>query len=148
MGCPFCDIAAGRGPASIIYQDDAVMAFMTLRPFAAGECTVIPREHIDHFTDVPDDVAQRIMLVAQRIGRRLRAVFSPQRVGMVVHGYGVPHAHLILVPQNGPYDITSAHYAYIEDDRIAFGMKNVPFTPRATLDEHARLLSDIAVETP
>ena len=143
MACPFCEIVTGRGPASVIYQDDAVMAFMTLRPFAAGECTIIPREHIDHFTDVPDDVAQRIMGLAQRIGRRIRSVFSPQRVGMVVHGYGVPHAHLILVPQNGPFDITSAQYAYIEDGKVAFGMKHIPFTPRPTLDEHARLLSDL-----
>ena len=143
MTCPFCEIVAGRGPASIIYQDDRVIAFMTLRPFAAGECTVIPREHIDHFTDVPDDLAQHIMLVGQRIGRRLREVFSPQRVGMVVHGYGVPHAHFILVPQNGPFDITSAHYAYIEDGQVAFGMKHILFAERSVLDQHARLLSGI-----
>lgn len=148
MTCPFCAIVAGHAPASVVYQDDTILAFMTLRPFAAGECTVIPREHIDHFTDVPDAVAQRIMLLAQHIGRRLRTVFAPQRVGMVVHGYGVPHAHLILVPQNGPYDITSAHYAYIDDGRVAFGMKNVPFVPRATLDEHARLLSEIHLAAP
>jgi len=84
---------------------------------------------------------QRIMLVAQRIGRRMRIVFSPQRVGMVVHGYGVPHAHLILVPQHGPYDITSARYGEIENGRIVFSMKNIPFASRNTLDEHARLLA-------
>jgi histidine triad (HIT) family protein len=93
MVCPFCEIVAGQGAASVVYQDDALMAFMTLRPFAPGECTVIPREHIDHFTDVSDELAQRIIFVAQQIGRRMRIVFSPQRVGMVVHGYGVPHAH-------------------------------------------------------
>jgi histidine triad (HIT) family protein len=131
----------GHGAASIIHQDDALMAFMTLRPFAPGECTIIPRRHIDHFTDVPDDLAQRIMLVAQRIGRQMRTLFGPQRVGMVVHGYGVPHAHLILVPQHGPHDITSARYANIENGRIVFTMKNIPFAARTTLDEHARLLS-------
>jgi histidine triad (HIT) family protein len=141
VSCPFCDIVAGQGPASVIYQDDAIMAFMTLRPFAPGECTVIPRQHIDHFTDVPDDLSERIMVVAQRIGRRIRTVFSPERVGMVVHGYGVPHAHLIVVPQHGPFDITSARYAYIDNGQIAFGMKNIPVAPRSALDEHARLLS-------
>src|SRR4051812_22978095 len=142
MSCPFCEIIAGRGPVSMIYEDDLVLAFMTLRPFAAGECTVIPREHIDHFTDVSDDVAVHIMRVAQRIGRRMREVFKPERVGMVIHGYGVPHAHLILVPQNAPHDITSERYAQIENGRIVFSLKNVPFTARATLDEHARLLAD------
>lgn len=148
LACPFCEIVVGRGPASIIYQDDVIMAFMTLQPFSPGECTIIPREHIDHFTDLPDAIAQRIMLAAQRIGRRLRTVFSPERVGMVVHGYGVPHAHLILIPQNDPYDITSARYSYIEDGRVAFGMKHIPVAPRQLLDEHARQLSDHSTGLP
>src|SRR5205085_6577806 len=126
-------------------QDDGIMAFMTLRPFAPGECLVIPRRHVDHFTDLDDGTATRIILMAQRIGRRMREVFRPERVGMVVHGYGVPHAHLILVPQHGPHDITSARYAHLEDGRIVFSMKDVPLAARATLDEHARLLADVSV---
>jgi histidine triad (HIT) family protein len=142
MPCPFCEIVAGRAPVSTIYEDDVIMALMTIQPFAAGECMVIPRAHVDHFTDLDDDVAQRIIVAAQRIGRRMRAVFAPQRVGMVVHGYGVPHAHLILVPQNDPYDITSARFAQLDGDRIVFSLKHIPFAERATLDEHARLLSE------
>ena len=37
------------------------MAFMTLRPFAPGECLVIPRRHVDHFTDLDDGTATRII---------------------------------------------------------------------------------------
>ena len=145
MACPFCEIVAGRAPVSLIYADAAILAFMTLQPFAAGECTVIPRAHIDHFTDLDDETAKQIMVAAQRIGRRMRAVFEPDRVGMVVHGYGVPHAHLVLVPQHGPYDITSARYAHLEDGRITFSMKNIPMANRSTLDQHARLLADSSV---
>jgi len=140
MSCPFCEIVAKRAPARVIYQDDAIVAFMTLRSFAAGECTIIPIAHIDHFSDVPDDIAQRIIVAAQRISRRMRTVFAQERVGMIVHGYGVQHAHLILVPQNGPNDITSVHYVSIEDGAIRISLKNIPFTPREVLDEHARLL--------
>jgi histidine triad (HIT) family protein len=139
--CVFCEIIGGRSPASLIVEDDLVLAFMTLRPFAAGECTVIPRAHIDHFTDIEDPVAAHIIVVAQRIARRMRKVFQPQRVGMVVHGYGIAHAHLVLVPQNGPHDITSSHYARIEDDRIVFSMKHIPFAERQVLDAHAKLLA-------
>jgi len=146
MACPFCEIVAGRAPVSLIFADETILAFMTLRPFAPGECTVIPRAHIDHFTDLDDETAQRIMVAAQRIGRRMRAVFAPERVGMVVHGYGVPHAHLVLVPQHGPSDITSARYAHIEDGSITFTMKNIPFADRSTLDQHARLLADPSVQ--
>ena len=141
MSCVFCEIIAGRSPASVVYRDETVIAFMTIRPFAPGEFTVIPIAHVDHFTDVDDETSQRIMVIAQRFGRRMRELFRPERVGMIVHGYGVPHAHLVIVPQHGLHDITSARFAQIEDGRIVFTMKHIPPTERRTLDEHARLLA-------
>ncbi len=141
MACVFCAIIEGTAPASVIYRDDLVVAFMTIHPSSPGECTVIPLAHVDHFTDVEDDTAERIMRVAQRIGRRMRQVFHPERVGMVVHGYGVAHAHLILVPQHGPYDITSARFAQIQNGEVVFTVQHIVTPERHVLDEHARLLS-------
>jgi histidine triad (HIT) family protein len=141
MSCVFCEIVAGRAPASLIHEDDVLAAFMGIQPTAPGECLVIPKAHVDHFTDVPDDVAARIMVVAQRIGRRMRAVFRPQRVGYVVHGYGVPHAHLIVVPQHGPFHLTSDRFARVVDGRVVFDLANVPLADRATLDAQARELA-------
>lgn len=116
------------------------MALMVLHPTSPGECLVIPRFHVDHFTDLDDATAQSIIVVAQKIGRRMRDIFKPQRVGMVVHGFGVRHAHLVVVPLEHPDDITSGRYAYIEGGKIIFGLRNIPEVARATLDEHARLL--------
>lgn len=98
---------------------------MTLRPTAPGECLVIPKAHIDHFTDIPDEVAQRIMVVAQRIGRRMRSAFPLERVGFLAHGYGVAHAHLIIVPQPGPHHLTSDRFARIVDGRVAFSARSL-----------------------
>jgi histidine triad (HIT) family protein len=139
--CIFCDIVAERAPASFVYRDELVSAFMTLQPTAPGECLVIPNVHVDHFIDLPDDLATHTMMVAQRIGRRMRAVFPLQRVGYLVHGYGVAHAHLIIVPQQGPHHLTSDRFAYIVDGQIVFDMSRVPKADRETLDNHARLLS-------
>lgn len=139
--CPFCEIVAGRAPASIVYEDDAIAAFMTIQPTAPGECLVIPKRHIDHFTDVPDDLAERIIVAAQRIGRRMRAVFQPERIGYLVHGYGVAHAHLILVAQRGAHHLTSDRFAFVRGGRVAFDLRRIPIADRATLDEHARLLA-------
>lgn len=139
--CIFCDIVAGRAQASVIYQDDIILAFMGIQPTAPGECIIIPKTHVDHFTDVPEDVAAQIIVVARRIGRRILSVFKPERVGYLVHGYGVAHAHLILVPQHGPHHLTSDRFARIEDGRIIFDMENIPFADRASLDEHARALA-------
>ena len=147
MACVFCAIIEGTAPASIIYRDELVIAFMTIHPSSPGECTVIPLAHVDHFTDVEDKTAERIMLVAQHIGRRMREVFQPERVGMVVHGYGVAHAHLVLVPQHGPNDITSARFARIENGQVVFTVQHIATPERRVLDEHSRLLSGVEVPT-
>ena len=142
MTCIFCEIVAGRSPASVVYDDETVTAFMALQPTAPGECLVIPKAHVDHFTDLSDDLARHIIEVAQKIGRRMRTVFMPDRVGLLVHGYGVGHAHMIIVPQRGPYHLTSDRFARIENGEIVFDLTRVPVASRSTLDEHARLLAE------
>lgn len=144
MPCIFCEIVAGRAPASFIYRDDLVSAFMTIQPTAPGECLIIPNEHVDHFTDVPDATATHIMAVAQRIGRRMRETFSLERVGYLVHGYGVAHAHFIIVPQQGLHHLTSDRFVRVTDGRVVFDQSLVPLPDRQTLDEHARRLTSDA----
>jgi histidine triad (HIT) family protein len=143
--CIFCEIVAERAPASFVYRDELVSAFMTLRPTAPGECLVIPNSHVDQFTDVPDHIARHIMTVAQAIGRRMRTAFPLERVGYLVHGYGVAHAHFIIVPQQGPHHLTSDRFARALDGRVVFNLNDVPVADRVTLDAHARLLSQTAL---
>jgi histidine triad (HIT) family protein len=138
--CVFCGIVAKREPASVIFEDDLVLGFMDIRPVRPGACLIVPKEHVDHFTDLPRDVAQRILDTGLRIGRRMREVFKPQRVGMVVHGFGVAHAHLVLVPQEDPFDITSRHFAFVKEGRVAFEAARVPLADRKQLDAHAERL--------
>jgi histidine triad (HIT) family protein len=142
MMCIFCEIVAERSPASFVYRDALVSAFMTLQPTAPGECLVIPNAHVDHFCDLPESVAAHIMTVAQRIGRRVRDVFPLQRVGYLVHGYGIAHAHFIIVPQQGPHHLTSDRFARIVDGQVVFDLSRVPVADRRTLDAHARLLAE------
>ena len=139
--CVFCKIVAGEEPASVVYKDERVVAFMNTRPIRPGEFMVIPREHVDHFCDLADDLACHILVQAQRLSRNLRERLKPQRVGLVVHGYGVAHAHLVVVPQHGPDDITSARLAYREGGQIKFGVKHLKESPREELDRLARLLA-------
>jgi len=139
--CKFCSIVEGSEPASVVYENESIMAVMSIQPTRPGECLIIPREHIDHFTDLNDHLASQLIIAALRIGRRVSEQFHPLRVGMVVHGFGVPHAHLIIVPQHDPNDITSARFASIEDGKIVFDLRNIPRPDRSVLDEHARMLS-------
>src|SRR5918911_2987270 len=118
--CIFCKIVGHTAEASIIYEDDRIMAFMNIRPVNPGEFLIIPKEHIDHFCDVSDDLSCHIIVHTQRLSRNLRERLQPRRVGLVVHGWGVPHAHLIVVPLHDSTDIVSAKYGYIEGNQIKY----------------------------
>jgi histidine triad (HIT) family protein len=143
--CVFCRIVAGNLPASIIWQDEEAMALMNLRAVNKGECMVIPKEHIDHFTSIPDPLAAKILLVAQRIGWKIMRLYQPERIGYVVHGYGVPHAHFLIVPQNDPNDITSRRFIRVVDGKIEFTEQHLPLIAREELD---RLAAELAIDDP
>ena len=143
--CVFCRIVAGNSEASIIWQDEDAMALMSLRGVNKGDCMLIPKEHIEHFSSIPDPLAAKMLLVAQRIGRRILELYRPQRIGYVVHGYGVPHAHLLIVPQNHPNDITSRKFMRVVDGEIEFTERILPPIPREELD---RMAAELAIENP
>lgn len=44
--CIFCDIVAGKACASVVYEDDIVIAIMTIAPVNPGHVMVIPKNHI------------------------------------------------------------------------------------------------------
>ena len=138
--CVFCAIRDGAEPASVVYEDDVLLAFMDIRPVRPGQLLVVPRRHIDHFDDLPDDLAAAAFVVGLRLSRVLRRVLVPRRVGLIVHGFGVPHAHLVVVPLEHPWDITAAQFASIEGGRIVFRWETVPLADRDDLEAVANTL--------
>jgi len=139
--CIFCEIVHRRADASVVYEDEQIMAFMTIRAINPGEFLVIPKVHVDHFCDISDDLSCHIILHAQRLSRNLRERLKPDRVGLVVHGYGVAHAHLVVVPLHESSDIVSSKHVHVEHGEVKYSDKLVPETPRAELNRLARILS-------
>jgi histidine triad (HIT) family protein len=141
INCVFCAILRGTEPVSRVYEDDHLLAFMDIRPVRAGQLLIVPRQHTDHFCDLPDELAMRVLQLGQRLARVLRESLQPQRVGMIVHGFGVPHAHLIVLPLQHVWDITSSANACLEGDAVKFRWEQVPLAPRAELDALAAQLA-------
>ncbi len=105
--CTFCLIAAHRADAVIVFEAPDVVAFMDARPIRSGHVLVIPRVHEPDLLDLDGPVHSRVFDVARTVGRSIRQAFRPRRLGMVVAGFDVPHAHVHLVPMTEYHDITS-----------------------------------------
>jgi histidine triad (HIT) family protein len=72
--CLFCKIAAGQIPARKAYEDDAVLAFHDIHPWAPVHILLIPKQHIATLADVgPEhqEMLGRMMVLAPRLMREL-----------------------------------------------------------------------------
>lgn len=98
MATIFSKIIAGELPARFVYQDDRAVAFLTIAPLRPGHTLVVPREEIDDWLDLPPDLTAHLFAVSQRIGQALKRAFPARRIGLLIAGLEVPHAHLHLVP--------------------------------------------------
>ena len=142
MNCIFCKIISGDAESSKVYEDEQILAFMDIQPVREGQILVIPKEHIDHFSDLPEELASKIFLKAHKISKIIRNKINNERVGLVVHGYGVPHAHMIIVPQHNSDDITCGRMAIIKDGKVVFTMKNLEIITREELDKVAQIIKE------
>ena len=65
--CIFCKIVAKEIPATVIYEDDDVLAFMDIGPIIKGHVLVIPKTYFDLVMDTPDETVAKLHLVAKKI---------------------------------------------------------------------------------
>ncbi len=142
--CIFCKIAANEAPSFKIYEDDRVIAILDHRPVRQGATMVMPKEHYEHFIDLPDDLAAHIVKIGNKIGRKIQTALKPKRIGFAVAGFGVPHVHYHIVPMHHEHDVTSDVYARCENGQLVFDIENIPLADTKT---QAKTLELIRLET-
>ncbi|GAA3125798.1 MULTISPECIES: HIT family protein [Nonomuraea] len=111
-GCIFCEIVAGRAEASVVHEDDSVMAILDIHPATIGHTLVIPRTHMVGLTDATDEIGAPLWHAARRVAAGLRAAAGSQGAGVrcegvrlsladgVAAGQDVFHLHLHVVPRH------------------------------------------------
>jgi diadenosine tetraphosphate (Ap4A) HIT family hydrolase len=102
--CIFCEIVAGRFETpGIFWQDDEFMAFLSIDPNTEGFSCVIPKEHYgSDVMKMPDEVLQRFIIATKKVSTILENYFDDVgRVGVIMEGTGINHAHIKLVPMHG-----------------------------------------------
>ena len=72
--CLFCKIAAGQIPAKKVYEDEELLAFHDIHPWAPVHILIVPKQHLTSMQDVGDAQAGllgRMMAVSPRLMREL-----------------------------------------------------------------------------
>jgi histidine triad (HIT) family protein len=103
--CVFCEIVSGREPASVVYSDAGVIAFMDLHPINAGHLLVVPRAHAALLANLDERLSAAMFAVGQRLSGAIRRSGLPcQGVNLFVAdgevaGQEVMHTHLHVLPR-------------------------------------------------
>ena len=105
MPSVFTRIINGELPGRFVYQDDAVVAFLTIAPVQPGHTLVVPRQEIDDWLDLPAALRDQVFAVSQKVGAAIDRAFSPTRVAVLLLGLEVPHVHVHLLPINSEAEI-------------------------------------------
>jgi histidine triad (HIT) family protein len=118
----FTRIIQGEIPCEKILEDDRFFAFLDIRPIAPGHTLVIPKTQVDKLYEVDEATLAGMLPFAARIARALERAVPCTRVGMIVAGFEVPHAHIHLVPIQNEGDLSFAHAkAATKEDLAAVG---------------------------
>lgn len=101
MDCIFCKIAAGDIPATVVYENDDVVAFEDLAPQAPVHVLVIPRTHYSGLNDdVPaetyDALLSSVSKIAEAKGVRESGYRTIINTGADA-GQTVHHLHLHII---------------------------------------------------
>jgi len=98
MSSIFTKIINGDIPCYKIAETENYFAFLDIRPLAKGHTLCVPKEETDYIFDLEDDVLSGLSLFSKRVAKAIEAVVECKRVGVLVVGTEVPHAHVHLIP--------------------------------------------------
>ncbi len=108
----FTRIIDGEIPGRFVWRDDVCVAFMDVRPLNRGHVLVVPRAEVDHWVDLDAGTVAHLTAVARRVAAAQRSAgLAPDRVGLMIAGFEVPHAHVHVVPVS-----TMAHLDFSQAD--------------------------------
>jgi histidine triad (HIT) family protein len=102
--CIFCKIVQKQAPSSIIYEDEAVMVFLDIRPLNLGHTFIIPKAHYVDIFDIPPERLSRIHRVLKQIALVVKKATNADGISIIQQngkaaGQDVFHLHVHVIPR-------------------------------------------------
>lgn len=121
----FTKIINGEIPCHKIAEDENYLAFLDIRPMKEGHTLVIPKKETDYIFDLSDNDLSGLMSFAKRVATNLKNAIPCKKIGIMVAGLEVPHAHIHLVPIDGLGDLNFSKCQPTSNEALAKTVKKI-----------------------
>lgn len=105
MASIFTRIVNGEIPSYKVAEDENYYAFLDIMPVAKGHTLVIPKKEVDYLFDLDNETYAGLQLFAKKVAVGLKKAIPCVKVGILVLGLEVPHAHIHLIPMQSEADV-------------------------------------------
>ena len=106
--CLFCKIIKGELSNYKIWENERFLAFLDINPVNPGHTILIPKKHVDYIFDLEGPLYLEMFKIVKQLSKALKKAIRSKKVGLVVEGFAVPHAHIHLVPINKGNELNSS----------------------------------------
>jgi histidine triad (HIT) family protein len=100
--CIFCKIVAGEIPASKVYEDNEVLAFLNIQPNASGHTLIISKDHFENIYSTPDETLCRIMIVVRKLTIAMKNGLDTDGMTNIMNSESaghIGHVHVHIIPR-------------------------------------------------
>jgi len=100
--CLFCRIVSGELPATVVYEDDNVVAFLDHRPLFPGHTLLVPRQHVETLGELPTKLVAPYFEAAQLLSLAVESAMDAEGSFVAMNNrvsQSVPHLHVHIVPR-------------------------------------------------
>ena len=105
----FTKIINNEIPGYKVAENDKFIAILDIFPLKKGHTLVILKNEIDYIFDIEDDLYKEFLLFAKKVSKGIEKTIKCKKIGVIVEGLEVAHAHIHLIPLSGPGDMNFAN---------------------------------------
>ena len=101
--CIFCKIAQKEAPTNTVYEDEKVVAFMSIQPINVGHTLVIPKKHYENIYEIPE--VTYLYRIVKKLSHAVKKAVNAEGIRIVQNngeaaGQVIFHLHVHIIPLN------------------------------------------------
>jgi histidine triad (HIT) family protein len=103
--CTFCKIVRKKAPASVVYDDEKVVAFMSIQPINIGHTLVVPKKHYENIYEIPEEEVAYLYRIVKKVSTAVHRAVGAEGIRILQNngeaaGQVIFHFHVHVIPMN------------------------------------------------